>query len=613
MSVGLIDARRRLERAASRQDYSHSPWYFGEKSVDDADRHLQNVHAKPGSFVVVKNGCIFTASYVVQNGDFRVVKHLRFTQSSKGFLQEGDVTQHANLSNLITINRKRLQHYVDVRVPLALSLSENLISRPRTAPTTGTATPLATLSSSQHFPARSSSELFVWGTGGTLGDGRGDPHVVLELRRVQLSQVVAVAAGSTVAVASGGTAKRVFAWGTCAGLGSAPSVVPNIQNVSAVACGDSHVLMLTAGNVFAWLSGTYGQLGTGRFCDESHVIQLKQLRNVTAIAAGGNMSGCIMSDHAYVWGAIGGSEQLNVPTRVDAVKRACAISMGLFHVVVLTELGDVFTFGLNDSGQLGAADVISRSHTEPVQVHCERIRAVSAGGRSTALIGADTWSLFTFGANDREQLGRDAGEWTWKAEPVEGVQVKQISCGANHLLAITLNDMVLSYGGDVAIPKSDSMTRSASASAPTSPRGVLSRLSTAGSSPVRSFPSAFTVNSAPYSPRSTPRPETALAQSFRTSALLSRSGPTGAADHGSTMRSTYRTQMVERMLRETKPRAQIPSLQPLAEETDVPMALLPARIALPSRRIPRVVCAGNGPSFVICERPPEEWAVEKTE
>ncbi|KPJ10311.1 putative E3 ubiquitin-protein ligase MYCBP2 [Papilio machaon] len=76
--------------------------------------------------------------------------------------------------------------------------------------------------------------------------------------------------------------------------------------------------------------------------------------------------------------------------------RIVAIACGLHHTVLLSDNGEVLTFGSNQMGQLGAGDVAA--HHRIVRVRSLRASAVAAGSNHTAVLTRDG-ELYTFGSH----------------------------------------------------------------------------------------------------------------------------------------------------------------------------------------------------------------------
>ncbi|KAL0852359.1 hypothetical protein ABMA28_000560 [Loxostege sticticalis] len=83
--------------------------------------------------------------------------------------------------------------------------------------------------------------------------------------------------------------------------------------------------------------------------------------------------------------------------------RVVAVACGLHHTVMLTEHGEVLSFGSNQYGQLGAGDVAA--HHRVVRVRVPRAASVAAGSYHTAILSREG-ELYTFGSYQKGSLGR---------------------------------------------------------------------------------------------------------------------------------------------------------------------------------------------------------------
>ncbi|RVE51528.1 hypothetical protein evm_003798 [Chilo suppressalis] len=83
--------------------------------------------------------------------------------------------------------------------------------------------------------------------------------------------------------------------------------------------------------------------------------------------------------------------------------RVVAVACGLHHTVLLTEHGEVLTFGSNQYGQLGAGDI--SPHHRIVRVRVPRASSVAAGSHHTAVLTREG-ELYTFGCYQKGSLGR---------------------------------------------------------------------------------------------------------------------------------------------------------------------------------------------------------------
>ncbi|KAJ0183671.1 hypothetical protein K1T71_000094 [Dendrolimus kikuchii] len=126
------------------------------------------------------------------------------------------------------------------------------------------------------------------------------------------------------------------------------------------------------------------------------------------------------------------------PARVSVPggHKVSAVACGLHHTVILTEHGEVLTFGSNQYGQLGVGDILT--HHRIVRVRVPRAAAIAAGSNHTAVLTREG-ELYTFGNYQNGCLGRPRPEDTahsdrspvWYATPshVPGVGSKY-SCKA---------------------------------------------------------------------------------------------------------------------------------------------------------------------------------------
>lgn len=93
-------------------------------------------------------------------------------------------------------------------------------------------------------------------------------------------------------------------------------------------------------------------------------------------------------------------QKVSLPTSNPVVQIAC----GLHHTVVLTQSGDVFTFGSNQYGQLGTGDLLAYAGPVKVQLSSTVVQ-VAAGSNHTVLLSS-RGVIYTFGQHTKGQLGR---------------------------------------------------------------------------------------------------------------------------------------------------------------------------------------------------------------
>ena len=198
------------------------------------------------------------------------------------------------------------------------------------------------------------------------------------------------------------------------------------QFVRYVSCGRSHSACLTEdGRIYTW-GGDYYGLENGFPClglaSETDWAQKK--KSVTVAHLPQLVKS--MSDHFVM-----------------------SIACGGFHTVAITDLGETFSWGTGDRGQLGHGDNLD--HTTPTMVEAlegRRIIAVECGDLHTLALGS-TREVFTWGAGDCAQLGHGTKTdlrvpRVVKALLGEGVQA--IAAGCFHNGAINKACSVYTWG-----------------------------------------------------------------------------------------------------------------------------------------------------------------------
>lgn len=149
-----------------------------------------------------------------------------------------------------------------------------------------------------------------------------------------------------------------------------------------------------------------------------------------------------------------GNLQIFTPTLIQTLPGLPVkqLACGQAHTFVLTVSGALFGFGRNSYGQLGLGNEVN--HTYPVQ--CKNLRDhkivyVSCGGDHTAALARDG-GLFTWGLNDFGQLGHNSKlnvSLPKKCVELMGVPVTQVTCGDKHTIAYVNTKKIVAFGRGV--------------------------------------------------------------------------------------------------------------------------------------------------------------------
>lgn len=129
-----------------------------------------------------------------------------------------------------------------------------------------------------------------------------------------------------------------------------------------------------------------------------------------------------------------------------------SIACGGAHTLFLTESGQVYASGLNDSGQLGVSDEKPYA-LDPVEISAlpMEIKQISAGYSHSCAITVDG-EMYMWGKNSSGQLGlgktaQKVVSLPTKVEHLNGMRIDAVALGSEHSVAATDEGVALSWGG----------------------------------------------------------------------------------------------------------------------------------------------------------------------
>jgi len=304
---------------------------------------------------------------------------------------------------------------------------------------------IALAAGSRHSLAlRADGKVLAWGANdkGQLGDGTTTDRtlpveVAQDKKGDAFVDIVAIAAGASYSVALRGDG-GVWTWGQneSGELGDGTTterhapVPTGVGRVKAIAARGNHSLALVAdGTLRAWGTNDKGQLGDGTFDDRLKAVSVKgdggvgALDRIIAIAAGVGYSLALRADGIiWSWGKNNsgqlGNGTLNThkwPIRVkDAsgsgwLSGVTAIAAGASHTLAIQSMARVFAWGRNNFGQLGDNTTVNRSLPVLVSTGLGTGVIAIAAGQTFSLVVQANCDALSWGANDSGQLGTVAG------------------------------------------------------------------------------------------------------------------------------------------------------------------------------------------------------------
>ncbi|TMW60609.1 hypothetical protein Poli38472_000651 [Pythium oligandrum] len=243
------------------------------------------------------------------------------------------------------------------------------------------------------------------------------------------------------------------------------SVVP--IDMIAAANGCEHMLAVGAdGSVYSWGYNDRGQLGLGSTISKSHtprlVESLREKYVITCAAVSYHHSAVISSVGELLTFGMNDCGQLGLdhtqhqhtPQLVDSLSShvITKVACGLYHTIAVTATGELYAFGKNDYGQLGLGHARNVKIPTLVRVMIgdsdEKIIDVSCGYYHTVAI-TEKGKLMTWGRNDYGQLGIGSKDHKNAPQYVPlplSSRIRKTSCGCYHTLILLANGRVMVFG-----------------------------------------------------------------------------------------------------------------------------------------------------------------------
>ena len=186
------------------------------------------------------------------------------------------------------------------------------------------------------------------------------------------------------------------------------------KNVKKVASGPTHSLfLLDDGIVYSSGDNEFNQLGRSSSSTKPKQILALETQIITEIAVGRFFSASLnRAGQLFIWGSVTGrlNEKLNFsrPTHIvpsSGEVKFVQIACGYHFLLALGNDGRVFSMGVNDFGQLGL-EIVNNSY-ELKQIKCIEgipVRQISCGAFHSLILTASGF-IFSFGKNENGQLG----------------------------------------------------------------------------------------------------------------------------------------------------------------------------------------------------------------
>jgi hypothetical protein len=208
----------------------------------------------------------------------------------------------------------------------------------------------------------------------------------------------------------------------CLGLGdrekvTEPTLIRELcdREIITFAFGDFHALALTkSGSVYSWGSKNNGESGYETLVNDFKPKLIENLSEISIdqICCGSSFSLALSkSGIVYIWGnncGIGSEENRLTPFQIEfpfkrKEDKIIAIAAGYYHSLALTDYGQVFSWGLNNSGKLGRGKICIENIPALIR-NDECFTKIKCGYDHSLLLSSDG-NIYAFGSPFHGQLG----------------------------------------------------------------------------------------------------------------------------------------------------------------------------------------------------------------
>lgn len=187
-----------------------------------------------------------------------------------------------------------------------------------------------------------------------------------------------------------------------------PIKASGLNNIGKIASGYYHTLALSIDgkNLYTWGWNDYGQIGNNSRNYQATPVQITTdssgspfpgaAYTITQIAAGADHSLALRSDGTvWAWGrnsywevgdGIGGYQDALRPVQVLGLSNVIGVAAGGYHSIAIKSGGTIWTWGLNNYGQLGYVTASYRNDL-PAQINGITASNVAGGGYHSLAIG----------------------------------------------------------------------------------------------------------------------------------------------------------------------------------------------------------------------------------
>eukprot|EP00026_Physarum_polycephalum_P003457 Phypoly_transcript_03469.p1 GENE.Phypoly_transcript_03469~~Phypoly_transcript_03469.p1 ORF type:complete len:804 (+),score=150.71 Phypoly_transcript_03469:292-2412(+) len=235
-----------------------------------------------------------------------------------------------------------------------------------------------------------------------------------------------------------------------------------------------------AWKLYTWGDNSTGQLGLdSQYIEENFVKtptlvnnKLVDLHPIKLVGLGKYHTVCVTDEGVISWGKLEllgqalskqpsnalllESATVAVPQLISMPEPVTHVSCGAGHTTLVTESGELYTFGTGNMGQLGHGDISDRALPTVVEYFKKNNKVVTStgcGGYHTVCITQEG-RTYAFGLSSYGQTGQgpNAEPMLLAPQPIvmpAGIQIAEVACGESHTLFLSTQGQVMACGYNI--------------------------------------------------------------------------------------------------------------------------------------------------------------------
>ncbi|KAL0212382.1 hypothetical protein RCL1_006008 [Eukaryota sp. TZLM3-RCL] len=237
-----------------------------------------------------------------------------------------------------------------------------------------------------------------------------------------------------------------------------PQIISGLSSVDSVYTGYTHYAAISSGLVWIWGRNSYGKLGLGHTSNSNTPVQLVLPNNVLVqkVALGRDHS-LVLTEDGEVYsfgrnnfGQLGDSTNFDrhSPTLIDGLEDVIDIAAGADSSYALTSRGKMYSWGRNSEGQLCIGSTTSHPRFRPVETENFSPKSIFSKEHFVLVTSTDG-RLFGCGSNSHHQLSSDHTENISSPSRVTKFStVKSVAVGDSHVIATLQNGQSYAWGSN---------------------------------------------------------------------------------------------------------------------------------------------------------------------